>query len=837
MNAPVKLDRPTQELLPWLFPLSEGVVVCKDSGLLASFTFDGVDGNATTDVDLTTILARLDSSLKQMSDQKVSVWWTVHRRRTTEYPESSSWTNPLAKQIDQVNQSLFLDGANFINRHYVSFLLHPPEGSSRYFDRVSSLVKDGMNPLRAAMVAVTSLVKSEEAFAWAEDQLLEVLSGFETLLANFESGIQMLGMHRLVGKDLYGFLTACAAPDWQGGPAAIAKRDRMEWFLDSLLANMEIDVGADVLKVMGCSSKPRYAAAMSVKAWPDTTSAGAIDALLAIPCELTVSHIFRFAGKEETKKQIDATKRFNELLKHSLKSWIVGAFNSGEIASAANPARVAAAEECNEALGYITDGSLMFGWQNSTVVVYGDDEDHAKLCVDLAARVFNAAECPGVIRETIHLVSALASTMPGQWRECKRWALLSTDNFEDVAPVRTILRGETENRYLSEQTGRHCPALTVLRTDYSTPFYFNFHHGALGHTLVVGPSRTGKSVFMNFLVSQWQKYTPCRTIIFDKDYSCKIATLAQGGGHIDLSDSAAGIKINPMALVDDPKHWPFLCRWIDGLVSSKGYSTDADDERAIREAIEDVAEDASEKHKRLLTVYTLLPERLKKQLEPWVGNGALANYFDNIEDDFTLGKFSCIEMGAILRNQRVARAFMDYAFYRIQCMMEENRGGEVIPTFIYLEECWFLLEDPAFAERIRDWLKTMAKMTCHIVMATQSLEDIAEADSKVFSSMRDNIMTYIFLPNAKARTDSLRRLYRREFEITDEQIATIADARPQEQYFIVKPGVARLVSCRFSPDQLAVFRSDARAQGVFGKHFESGDPDWVFNYIQELNHE
>lgn len=834
MTAP---NRPTQELLPWLFPLSDGIVVCKDSSFLATFEFEGVDGNATTMHELTSLLEHLDAGLKLLAaaDRPLSVWWTVHRRRTGHYPETKKWSSPVSEEIDEIHKDRFFRESNFINRHYISLVFHPQTGTNKLMDRVSSYTMDGVNPVMALIKGAKTVLSSEASFAWAEDQLDYELMRVEGLLDTFAGSLSALGLRRLVWEDFHGFLAACASPDWDGRPAKIIQRDRMEWFMDSMLGNNEIEVGHDMLRLTG-GAKARYVGGVAVKKWPEYTNAGAMDGILSLPYELTVSHVFRYAGKAETEKQISSTKRFNDLLKYGLKSWVVGAFSQSMAQSSANPARVEASEECNEALGELTAGRLVFGWQNSAVIVYADTEDKLKEGTDEVFRTFADIGIPGAVRETIHLLSAWVTTMPGQWRECKRWALLSSENMEDMAPVQTILRGEEQNNYLAEQTGRKFPALTVLSTDYATPYYFNFHHGALGHAMVVGPSRSGKSVFMNFLISQWQKYEPCRTIIFDKDYSCKIATLTQGGEHIDLAETADSIKINPMSLVGDSKHWSFLSKWIDGLICSKGYSTDAEDERAIREAVEDVASDPEQEHWRLLTVYTLLPERLKLQLEPWVGDGHLARYFDNVEDTFSLGNFSCIEMGYILREKRVARSFMDYAFYRIQGMMEQNRQGNPIPTFIYLEECWFLLEDPFFAERIRDWLKTMAKMLCHVVMATQSLEDIVESDSKVFSSMRDNVLTYIFLPNSKAKMDSLSRLYRREFELSDEQIDVIYRATPQAQYFIKKPGVARVVSCRFSPRQLAVLRSDARAQSLFNRHASSGAADWVNNYIEEVSY-
>lgn len=833
MSSPFAPDRPVQENLPWLFPISDGVVVCKDSGFLATFEFEGIDSNSSTLHEFTAVLSRLDNALKYLSDKNITLWWTVNRRVTKEYPESHVWSNEISRKVDDVHRQGFMEQSNYINRHYISVVMHPSVGTDRFLTRTSEFMREGDNPVSALVKASKSMFSVEGSFAYSSEQLGNALSTYENILDTFSASLGAIGARRLLKEDFWGFLASCASPFWNGQPAKIVNNDRMEWFMDSLLGNYDLHVGQDVMCMTG-GPKEKYVAAVSVKDWPNSTEAGELDLLLSMPCEMTVSHVFRFAGPSETKKQIESTKRFNQLLRHSLKSWIIGAFKQNMSDTSSNPARDAAIEECQFAEGEVTNGNLVFGWQTSSIIVFGDSEKEANELISGVFRAFAGLGYPGVVRETMHLLSAWATTMPGEWRESRRWALLSQENMEDVAPVRTIQRGQIQNKYLTEQTGRYFPALTVLKTDYATPFYFNFHVGALGHTLVLGPSRSGKSVFMNFLLSQWQKYSPCRAIIFDKDYSCKISTLLQGGMHIDLSENADEIRINPLSLVDDKQHWPFLCRWIEGLVCSKGYQTTADDEKAIREAVEDVASDPTQEHKRLMSIYSLLPERLKIQLEPWVADGALGHYFDNEEDTFSLADFSCIEMGFILREKRVARAFMDYAFYRIQCMMEQNRRGDVIPTFIYLEECWFLLEDEFFADRIRDWLKTMAKMTCHVVMATQSLEDIAEAESKVFSSMRDNIMTYIYLPNMKARTDSLRRLYQREFELTPEQINVIAEATPQSQYFIVTQGTARLTMCPFTKYQLAIFRSDAKAQGVFNRHYSSGREDWKTRYIEEM---
>ncbi len=821
------LEKPITELVPWLFPITPEIVVCKDSGLLASFEFEGIDGDATTSQDVAIQLDRLDTAMRFVSDRPVTIWWTVRRARTNHYPEGS-FSDNIGRDLDENHKMRFLAGKNYVNRHYLSILLAPEQGASRYFDRMQALIKEGESPISAMVTAARTLFSDQYAFAWEAREIDYTVARYEEVLEAVASTLRDISMRRLRGTELLGFLRSTITPDLPDRPCSWDENR----FLDGLLPSSAISVGEDVLRIGDA-----YASALSMKSWPESTWSGAMDMLLSTPGEMVMSHCYRIAGRVELQKRVSSVKRYNELLKYPLKSYIIGAFRGGQMNdSSMNRARAEAVEDAQEVEREMTAGRLFWGWHNVTCVFFGQTPDEARNLSREALSVMHNSALPGAVRETLHLLSAFATTMPGQYRECQRWSLLSCQNMGDVAPIRSVLKGEESNEYLSKQTGRECSALTVLTTDYLTPFYFNFHSGALGHAMVVGPSRSGKSVFINFLLSQWRKYEPCRVIIFDKDFSCKAPTLLQGGQHINMSDTSESVRLNPISLVGDKAHWPFVVDWVCGLLSSRGYVVTAQDEKSVWEAIEEVANDPYEPHRRLLSVFTQLPMHLQVQLDPWVGDKPLAKYFDNVEDSFSISDFCCIEMGEVLRNPRLARAFMQYAFYRIQRMLEENRQGKVVPTIVYLEECWFLLEDETFAAKIRDMLKTYAKLTANVVMATQSLEDLAAAGGKVFSSIRDNIPTRIFLPNPYAGSESLRKLYRSEFELTDDQIDRIRAARPRENYFIVKPGVARMATCAFSKEQVAVLRSDAAALSLFEKHLASQSPDWKSRYLEEVRH-
>lgn len=102
----------------------------------------------------------------------------------------------------------------------------------------------------------------------------------------------------------------------------------------------------------------------------------------------------------------------------------------------------------------------------------------------------------------------------------------------------SIWNGEYINKHLN------APALLFTETDSTNPFLLNLHVGDVGHTAVVGPTGSGKSVFLAMLYTQFMKYDKARVFIFDKGASSKVPTYAHGGTFYDLG-------------VDDTSFQPF----------------------------------------------------------------------------------------------------------------------------------------------------------------------------------------------------------------------------------------------------------------------------------------
>jgi len=825
--------RSTQELLPWLMPLTDGIVACKDSSLLACFEFVGPDADSVSEGEMAQVGMAVDRMLLSLRDMPVTLWWTVRRERNTDYP-GEPMPDPISQMLDDGHKRSILASASWTNRHFLSVLWMPERNSATLFNKVGMALAEGGNMVASIKTAIESTFFGKKSFAWKAAELEPVLDSFEQRLSQIGNMMDSLRPRRLRGNDLIGFLWAMSNPGSIQCPKAASGHASLGVpFLDAALSETPINVHRDTLQFGDID--PVWVNVLSMKSWPSPIAFGAFNALLALPTEMVISHCFRVMSQSAINSHIQSVRVSNELMQYPLLTRITSVATGRDPSpKSANPARQRAVLEAKEALGVLTGGDLIFGWHTFSITLLNRDRGALDTTFQDCKRMLDASPFVGAVRESLGLLSAWCTTLPGQWQEGKRWLTISSRNQTDIAPLSGVHEGERINEHLSGMLGRPCKALTVMGTDFNTPYWFNFHVGALGHAFVVGPSRTGKSIAMNFLISQFRKYgDDAEIVIFDKDYSCRIPTLLQGGEHMDLRDGSS-IRLNPVLLAKDQANWGFLARWIEILVSSRGYKVTTQDAKAIYEAIKGVAAIPSPDMWRLYTIRSLLPKDLGEHLDAWVGEGQYANIFDNLEDGFSLSRFTCIEMGEIMKEPRVARAFLEYAFFRIQKRLEMQAMEGVKATMIYIEECWFLLKDEHFSARLEDWLKTFAKLNAFLVLTTQSIEDLATMSDTVFASIRDNIQCRIFLPNANAASEKLFEFYRRNFDLRPELIHRIATGIPKRDYLIVRPEVARKVHLLLNKRQIAALRSDIVARKTFEPIWTDRQPGWQTRYIQHM---
>ena len=135
--------------------------------------------------------------------------------------------------------------------------------------------------------------------------------------------------------------------------------------------------------------------------------------------------------------------------------------------------------------------------------------------------------------ETDNSAEAWFGTIPGiPDANCRR-PIVSSLNFCHLAPLTAIWSGDKRNNYLKGAV------LLYTDTSGSTPFRLSLHVGDLGHTMVIGPSGSGKSVLLNTLEAHFKKYKNKVDLFYIRDNWGGTVT---GYIDFDLSDAPGVLR-------------------------------------------------------------------------------------------------------------------------------------------------------------------------------------------------------------------------------------------------------------------------------------------------------
>jgi type IV secretion system protein VirB4 len=376
-------------------------------------------------------------------------------------------------------------------------------------------------------------------------------------------------------------------------------------------------------------------------------------------------------------------------------------------------------------------------------------------------------------REGPALEAAFWAQLPGNFAWRARPAAITSRNFAALAPFHTYPAGRPSGNHWG-------PAIALMKTAAQSPYYFNFHVGDLGHTLIIGPSGAGKTVVQNFLMAQLEK-TGAQQIFIDKDRGAEIYVRSAGGIYLTLKNGEPTGFAPLRALEYGPRNLVFLGRLIRQLVTPPGGTLGVTQERMIDEGLASLGRLAPE-NRSILALRQLLgqrdPEGIGARLEKWSRGGSLGWVFDNEIDALSLdAPFLGFDMTDFLDNPEVRTPIMMYMFHRIDGLLDGRR------LVIDIDEFWKALGDDAFRAFAQDGLKTYRKQNAFLVFGTQSPADALRSD--ISHSIMEQVATKILLPNPYGReTDYIDGLglTQAEFKLVRH------DLNPESRRFLIKQG-------------------------------------------------
>jgi type IV secretion system protein VirB4 len=453
-----------------------------------------------------------------------------------------------------------------------------------------------------------------------------------------------------------------------------------------------------------------------------------------------------------------------------------------------------------------------FGEFSLTVVVYEKNLAAVERACAEFYKVFSMHD--GLLfEERYNLLNAFFATVPGNRHFNLRYLWLLNTNYADYSLLFTLHTGERWNKHLNAEY------LAVLETNHGTPYFLNLHYQDTAHTIVLGRTGSGKSFFLNFLITNLQKYEPY-TFIFDLGGSFRSITQLFGGAYLKVSAERSEFTINPFSLGPTRENLNFLFSLMKVLAEGRGANPLSQaDEKDLYAQIQNLY--VLPANLRTLSVLVnTLQKSLASRLEKWIRGGQYEQIFDNEKDTLTLSRFQCFDFEGMDRYPELIEPLLFYILHRANAFIHNHEAVTTFKAF-FIDEAWRFFGHPTIRNYIVEALKTWRKKNAAMILSTQSLDELDK--SEIVNIVIESCATKIFLANP----DMDRELYRNTFHLNDNEIEMISALVPKRQALVKRPDLAKVVNLEVDEKSYWLYTSDPsesfKREQAFREHgFEKG---------------
>lgn len=739
-------ERPMSTHIPYLRHVSDTVIGLENGSLLSVIKLDGLFFQTEDQAELNMRSVVQNTMIRALGSSRFSLWSTVIRRE-------------VETEIGGAFDEPFCD---LLNKRYMEQLRHKRMFTNEIY---LAIVRSGMRGALGAGDTFKRLLDRTSSDARSQ-QNREDVTELEELIGNITRELQKYGARALgiTYRNGEPYSEPCEFFNTilTGGVPRKMRLPRMG--IRNYIGSSRLHFSKRTMQAQAAVDEDsRFGALLSVKEYPPFTGPGMLDGLLQVNHEFILTQSFTIADKPIAQERISRLQR-------QIKA-------SDESGSAVE-------HDIDFALNSLMNQEAVFGFHHLSLLCLSRDLDGISRTVSELGACLTDMNI-NWLREDLNLEAAFWAQLPGNHSYVARKAMLSSANFSGLSSMHNFATGQ------SDRTHWGLP-ITILETTSQTPYWFNFHRRDIGHFLVTGPTGSGKTVALTFLLAQAMRISPMpKAVFFDKDRGAEIFVRAMGGSYEVLSPGTP-TGFNPLQMDNTGPNREFLLRLLKAMLRS-GDRRDftQEDEDTLEKAITRLMQEPAAE-RNLPNLSGLLVGRsradandLHARLRPWI-DGERAWLFNAQHDVLSFSGRSVFgfDMTNILGNEDLRTPALMYLYHRL----DELLNGD--PVMFFMDEGWQLLMDETFSAFIVDKMKTIRKLNGIVGFGTQSAADITKA--KASHTLIEQSATNIHFPNPRADEES----YIKRFGLTVKEFNFIKNTPPEKRTFLVKHGndsvIARL---------------------------------------------
>jgi len=765
------------DLLNWAAVIDDGIVLNKDGSLMAGFYYRGQDLATVTASERNRVSAVVNAAISKLGSE-----WMLHqdviRIEARDYPHESENFFPdiITSMIDCERRYHFSqEGAHFENV-YALVLTYLPAKMTQ--SKLSDMMFEDLGDAKRK--------NTEGAADRALRQFKSTLFEIEDRLSSVVQLNRMRGIPYLdeagrehINEQLLQYLHYTLT----GNPHPI-NLPPCPMYLDAVIGGHEFWSGI-VPRL-----DDQLIQVVAIDGFPQESYPGILAALDQVPIQYRWNTRFIFQDPVEAQAGLRSYRRKWQQKVRGFWDQVFHAQQTSKNAVDQDAAQMVA--ETESALAESSSGLVTYGYYTSVVVLMSHDRDHIEQSARHIKRLINNLGFNARV-ETVNTVEAWLGSLPGHAIPNLRRPMLHTMHLADLLPLSSVWAGH--DRAPCPFYPSNSPPLLHAATDGSTPFRLNLHVNDLGHTLMLGPTGSGKSTALALIAAQFRRYKDATIFAFDKGSSLEPLTRAVGGRHFNIAGDSddSDLCFSPLSQIDQPGELGWAEDWVSTLLELQGLQVTPTQRNELHRALVSIRDSKSERTLTSLQI-ELQNKSMKEALEEYTISGSLGQLLDAEEDELSIDTWSCFEIEQLMhRTDRVRIPVLLYLFH----VIERRMKGQ--PCLLILDEAWLMLGNDVFKAKIREWLKVLRKANCAVILATQSLSDASK--SGILDVLAESCPTKIFLANKEASSEENIHLYKL-LGCNTAEIQVINDMIPKRQYFVRGEG-RRRIDLALSPITLA----------------------------------